>query len=49
MAWLPFRDEYLHEMLWVEGHRGMGDSCAGCGGFLEWYIAALKRNASVEG
>ncbi|THU75247.1 hypothetical protein K435DRAFT_590757, partial [Dendrothele bispora CBS 962.96] len=30
-AWLPYRDEYLHEMLWVEGRRGMGEKCSGCG------------------
>ncbi|THU93967.1 hypothetical protein K435DRAFT_669246, partial [Dendrothele bispora CBS 962.96] len=28
--WLPFRDQYLHDILWSEGRRGMGDSCSRC-------------------
>ncbi|THU98713.1 hypothetical protein K435DRAFT_562307, partial [Dendrothele bispora CBS 962.96] len=27
--WLPFRDEYLEEMLFVEGRRGLGQVCSG--------------------
>ncbi|KAF5335445.1 hypothetical protein D9758_017825 [Tetrapyrgos nigripes] len=29
-GWLPFREEYLEEMLWVEGRRGLGDQCSAC-------------------
>ncbi|KAK7434335.1 hypothetical protein VKT23_020242 [Stygiomarasmius scandens] len=29
-AWLAFRQEYLDELLWVEGRRGLGGECSRC-------------------
>ncbi|KAF5349390.1 hypothetical protein D9758_015531 [Tetrapyrgos nigripes] len=34
-AWIQYHEEFLEEMLWVEGRRGMGQRCSGCRGSEE--------------
>ncbi|THU87930.1 hypothetical protein K435DRAFT_866769 [Dendrothele bispora CBS 962.96] len=29
-AWIPYREEYLRDMLFLEGRRGMGSACSEC-------------------